>query len=201
MAGKSADISVAKRFTVAAGELVSMFAQKLGMKLIAAKGPIEVQAQSDAMSLLADKDVSVASVNGTVRISAKKELILECGGAFVQLKDGSITLGGPLDLFLKVITVQKQGAQSLSTVVPALPESKGAFDEAFVVHWAGTDIPVANTRYQMFFGGQADRGGRYQCVRRNVTGTESRPAGRLYQTEGGYIWWMKTTWAVTRNLI
>jgi type VI secretion system secreted protein VgrG len=131
-----------------------MFAQKLGIKLIASKGPIEVQAQSDAMSLLADKDVSVASVNGTVRISAKKELILECGGAFVQLKDGSITLGGPLDLFLKVITVQKQGAQSLSATVPAPPESKGAFDEAFVVHWAGTDIPVPNTRYQMFSEGK-----------------------------------------------
>ncbi|MEX3931703.1 type VI secretion system Vgr family protein [Paraburkholderia phymatum] len=150
VAGKNADVSVAKRFTVAAGELVSMFAQKLGLKLFAAKGPIEVQAQSDAMSLLADRDVTVASVNGTVRISAKKELVLECGGAFVQLKDGNVTLGGPLDLLIKTITVQKKKAQRIAEAIAPLPESAGAFDEAFVVHWAGTEVPVANTQYRMF---------------------------------------------------
>ncbi|SEI61036.1 type VI secretion system Vgr family protein, partial [Paraburkholderia diazotrophica] len=128
VAGKNADISVAKRFTVAAGELVSMFAQKLGVKLFAAKGPVEVQAQSDAMSLLADKDLTVASVNGTVRISAKKELVLECGGAFVQLKDGNVTLGGPGDLFLKVITIQKKGAQSMNAN-PTLPHGDGSIPQ------------------------------------------------------------------------
>ncbi|PTR02109.1 uncharacterized protein (DUF2345 family), partial [Paraburkholderia sp. GV068] len=114
VAGKSADWSVAKRFTVAAGEKLSLFAQKLGVKIFAAKGPVEIQAQSDAMSLLAAQDLTMASVNGTVRISAKKELTLESGGAFIQLKDGSITLGGPLDLFIKTITVQKQGKASLN---------------------------------------------------------------------------------------
>ncbi|WP_096716752.1 type VI secretion system Vgr family protein [Paraburkholderia acidicola] len=121
VAGRNVDVSVLKRFTVAAGELVSVFAQKLGIKLFAAKGPVEIQAQGDAMSLLADKDLTVASVNGPVRISAKKELTLECGGAFVQLKGGNITLGGPGDLFLKIITIQKQGPASLNTIL-SLPE-------------------------------------------------------------------------------
>jgi type VI secretion system secreted protein VgrG len=121
VAGGNVDVSVLKRFTVAAGELVSMFAQKLGIKLFAARGPVEIQAQSDAMSLLADKDLTVASVNGAVRIRAKKELILECGGAFVQMKGGNITLGGPGDLFLKIITMQKQGPASLDTNL-SLPE-------------------------------------------------------------------------------
>jgi type VI secretion system secreted protein VgrG len=112
VAGKSVDVSAVKRFTVAAGELVSLFAQKLGIRLFAARGPVEIQAQSDAMSLLADRDVTVASVDGKVDIAASKELILACGGAFVKLADGNITLGGPGDLFLKIITVQKQGAQS-----------------------------------------------------------------------------------------
>ncbi|QMI44976.1 MULTISPECIES: type VI secretion system Vgr family protein [Burkholderia] len=117
-AGKSADFSVMGRLTAAAGELVSLFAQKLGIKIFAAKGPVEVQAQSDAMSLAAAKDVTVASVNGKVKVSAAKELILESGGAFIQLKDGNITLGGPLDLFLKVITIQKKGPESLYGVTP-----------------------------------------------------------------------------------
>jgi type VI secretion system secreted protein VgrG len=121
VAGKNADISVMKRFTVAAGDLVSIFAQKLGLKLFAAKGPVEIQAQSDAMSLASDKNLTISSVNGKVTVAAAKELVLECGGAFVQLKDGNITLGGPGDLFFKTITIQKQGAASIYPKLGPLP--------------------------------------------------------------------------------
>ncbi|CAD6553691.1 hypothetical protein LMG27952_05466 [Paraburkholderia hiiakae] len=114
VAGKNADWSVLKRFTVAAGEKISLFAQKLGVKIFAAKGPVEIQAQGGPMSFASDKDLTVASVNGVARIVAKTELMLESGGAFIQMKDGSITLGGPNDLFLKVITIQKQGKATLS---------------------------------------------------------------------------------------
>ncbi|WP_084754038.1 MULTISPECIES: type VI secretion system Vgr family protein [Paraburkholderia] len=123
VARKNADWSVLKRFTVAAGEKLSLFAQKLGIKIFAAKGPVEFQAQSGPMSFIAAKDVNVASVNGKVNLSAAKEIILECGGAFIHMKDGSITLGGPGDLFLKTITVQKQGKASLHIPVSELPLS------------------------------------------------------------------------------
>jgi type VI secretion system secreted protein VgrG len=87
------------------------------------------------MSLLADKDVTMTSVNGTLRIAAAKELIVECGGAFIQLKDGNITLGGPLDLLLKVITVQKQGAQSMNNN-PTLPQGDGSIPQSRADHYS-----------------------------------------------------------------
>ncbi|WP_250454384.1 type VI secretion system Vgr family protein [Caballeronia sp. ATUFL_M2_KS44] len=121
VAGRNADFSVMKRFTVAAGELVSIFAQKMGLKLFAAKGPVELQAQSDAMSLASDQDMTITSVSGKVTVAAAKELTLECGGAFIQLKDGNVTLGGPGDLFFKVITIQKQGAASIHAQLGPLP--------------------------------------------------------------------------------
>ena len=49
-------MSVLKHFTVAVGEQISMFTQKLGIKLFAAQGLIELQAQSDAIVLMADKE-------------------------------------------------------------------------------------------------------------------------------------------------
>ncbi|WP_322107402.1 DUF2345 domain-containing protein, partial [Paraburkholderia sp. J41] len=119
VAGKNADWSVLKRWTVAAGEKVSLFAGKAGIKIFAAKGPVEVQAQGGPMSLDADQDLTIASVNGVARIVAKTELTLESGGAFIQMKDGSITLGGPNDLFLKVITIQKQGKAQMHLAAPA----------------------------------------------------------------------------------
>ena len=110
-----------------------MFAQKLGIKLFAGKGPIEIQAQSDAMSLASDKDLTVSSVNGAVRIAAKSELILESGGAFVRIADGNVTIGGPGDLILKVISMQKQGASTLSDAMQPLPKPPGLYDEQFTL--------------------------------------------------------------------
>ena len=157
VAGKNADWSVLKRFTVAAGENISLFAQQLGSKIFAAKGPVEIQAQSDAMSLLAAQDLTMASVNGTVRISAKKELTLESGGAFIQLKDGSITLGGPLDLFIKTITVQKQGKASLNMPLDLNHPSLAGMPTVPLTFYASSSpasraaIPV-NMPYSLFAG-------------------------------------------------
>ncbi|CAM2164954.1 type VI secretion system secreted protein VgrG [Paraburkholderia sacchari] len=121
VAGKNADFSVVKRFAASVGEKISLFAQKLGIKIFAAKGPVEIQAQGGLMAFIADKDVNAASVNGKVNLSAAKEIVLECGGAFIQIKDGSITLGGPFDLFFKTITVQKQGPARMEVELPELP--------------------------------------------------------------------------------
>jgi type VI secretion system secreted protein VgrG len=147
VAGKNADWSVRKRFTVAAGEMLSLFVQKLGIKIFAAKGPVDIQAQDGPMSLTADKDVNAASVNGKVNLSAAKEIILECGGAFVQIKDGSITLGGPADLFIKTITVQKKGKASMNTPMPSLPRGAPALTDLEFRRIYPDGSPVAGCRY------------------------------------------------------
>jgi type VI secretion system secreted protein VgrG len=152
-AGKNADWSVLKRFTVAAGEMISLFAQKFGFKAFAAKGPVEIQAQGGPMSFIADKDVTVASVNGAIYVRAQKELTLECGGAFIRLKDGSITLGGPFDLFIKTITVQKQGKASMHIPLPAFPLSLDPDEEiirqSFSLLKNGT-TPVDGYHYDLY---------------------------------------------------
>ncbi|WP_018419562.1 type VI secretion system Vgr family protein [Paraburkholderia tuberum] len=159
VAGKNADWSVVKRFTIAAGEKISLFAQKLGIRIFAAKGPVEFQAQSGPMSFIADKDVTVASVNGRVNLSAAKEIILECGGAFIHMKDGSITLGGPLDLFIKTITVQKKGKASMRNPVslPPVPIEQNPdelytqmFDVSTVVKSQGDGLTLANQPYHIY---------------------------------------------------
>lgn len=81
-AGKHADFSVLKKFTVAAGEAVSLFAQKLGIKIFAGKGKVEIQAQSDDMTLDALKDIRISSCEGKILIYAEKEIILTSGGGY-----------------------------------------------------------------------------------------------------------------------
>ncbi|WP_321839152.1 type VI secretion system Vgr family protein [Paraburkholderia bannensis] len=149
VAGKSFDISVVKKFTVAAGEIISFFAQKLGIKIYAGRGPVDIQAQSDLMSLLADKDLTVSSVNGKVKVQGKSEIVLESGGAFVRIADGNVTIGGPGDLILKVITMQKQGASSLNDATAALPKPGGLYDEQFTLRDEHTGAALAHTTYRI----------------------------------------------------
>jgi type VI secretion system secreted protein VgrG len=202
VAGKSVDVSAVKRFTVAAGELVSLFAQKLGIRLFAARGPVEIQAQSDAMSLLADRDVTMASVNGVVHISAKKELTLACGGAFVKLADGNITLGGPLDLFLKVLTIQKQGKASMMTHMPEwqIPEAERRFSNCVDFSDAGLfqqnlDHAWSNLEYSV-----TDRVG-------NILGSgtlDATAAGERFYTrceQDVDVWVGASTWDIFEEIL
>jgi type VI secretion system secreted protein VgrG len=78
--------------------------------------------------------MTISSVNGAVHILGKREVVLESGGAFVRLADGNVTIGGPGDLILKIITIQKQGPATLKEVTTPLPKPLGLFDEQFTLH-------------------------------------------------------------------
>lgn len=121
MSQQNTDISALKRFTVAAGEAVSMLAAKAGMKLFAAKGKVEIQAQDDVLEAVAKKDITVTSVEGRVEITAASELVVNCEGAYIRLKGGNIELGCPGNILLKSTNVQKMGAADYDVVTPELP--------------------------------------------------------------------------------
>lgn len=143
--GGHADFSVLKRFTVAAGEMVSVFAQKLGIKLFAARGPIDIQAQSDDMRLLADQNVTISSANGRVVIEAEKELLLKCGGSYLRLSLTGIEDGTRGDRIIRSASYQQSTQQSLSQAMNTWEHA--AFDETFTVRWPFDDEPASHESY------------------------------------------------------
>ncbi|MBK0097108.1 type VI secretion system tip protein VgrG [Erwinia sp. S63] len=112
--GADGDFSIAKKFKLAVGDTLSLFAHRLGIKMFAAKGKVEVQAQSDALDLLAQKQLTIASQDDKVVVTAKTELLLTCGCAFIRIKDGQIEMGAPSNVVMKTPTIQRQGAASLN---------------------------------------------------------------------------------------
>jgi type VI secretion system secreted protein VgrG len=121
-AGGNADIGVIKRFTVAAGETVSMFAAKLGIKLFAAKGKVAIQAQTDEMSLAALKDVTITSSDGRLVLSAAKEVWIGAGGSYIKIDANRIENGTPGDILEKCASWNKPGPAS-AQISTALPNS------------------------------------------------------------------------------
>ncbi|ASD60164.1 TPA: type VI secretion system Vgr family protein [Enterobacter asburiae] len=126
MSQQNTDISALKRFTVAAGEAVSMLARKAGMKLFAAKGKVEIQAQDDALDAIAKKDVNVTSTDGGVEITAAKDVVLKnLDGSFIQLQGKNIILGCGGNILLKCANVQKMGPATVSSPPHEFPKGYG----------------------------------------------------------------------------
>ncbi|MCS3425361.1 uncharacterized protein (DUF2345 family) [Rahnella sp. BIGb0603] len=126
MSCSNTDISSGKSFTAAAGESVSLLAQKAGMKLIAGKGKVEIQAQDDELSALAKNDITVTSAEGKITVTASEELILTCGGGYIKLSGGNIEIADPQNILFKSANWQKMGPASLNTPPVTLPEGYGA---------------------------------------------------------------------------
>lgn len=116
-AGQNADISIAKKLTLAVGDILSLFAHKLGIKMYASEGKVDIQAQSDALNLFAKEKLSVASSDNSVVILAKKEILLVCGGAFIRLSDAGVEVGTGKNVTLKCIAVQQQSAATLNSTL------------------------------------------------------------------------------------
>lgn len=122
-AGGNADVGVLKRLTVAAGEAISILAERLGLKIFAAKGKVEIQAQSDAMELAALKDISITSTNGRLILSAEKEVWIGAGGSYIRI-DGSRIENGTMGAILeRCASWDKPGPASMQPILPLLPKS------------------------------------------------------------------------------
>nr|WP_314427240.1 type VI secretion system tip protein VgrG [uncultured Erwinia sp.] len=89
-AGKNADVSVVKNLFIGVGNTLSVFVRKLGIKLIANQGPVQMQAQNDLMALLARKEISIVSTEDEIKIIAKKKLTVNGGGSYITLDVHSI---------------------------------------------------------------------------------------------------------------
>ncbi|MFB9126862.1 type VI secretion system Vgr family protein [Paraburkholderia dipogonis] len=94
-AGWDVSVSSGRSLIASVRGAISLFAWQLGMKLIAAKGRVEIQAQSDQMALAALKDVTISSTDGRIVITAAKEVWLGAGGSYIQINGSGITNGSP----------------------------------------------------------------------------------------------------------
>ncbi|KJH65669.1 DUF2345 domain-containing protein, partial [Chromobacterium violaceum] len=86
---------------------------KVALKLIAAKGKVQVQAQSDAMELTADKDVTITSCKNVITVAAKEEILLTCGGGYIRIAGGNIEVHCPGQVSIKGASHNLSGPTSL----------------------------------------------------------------------------------------
>jgi len=128
--GENSDFSVFKKFTVAAGEIISLFAKTLGIKIYANKGKVDIQAQGDEMALTSLKAMKIISKSDEVYIQASKKLTLSCGKTAVVIEPSGITILTPGDVNAKCASINQLAPQSFSPAQPELPPEATCVESA-----------------------------------------------------------------------
>ncbi len=144
-ANQQVDIGAFKKFTLAAGEMMSFFS-RMGAKIFTKTGDIEIQAQDGRLSTWSTQD-SIISSGKKMVLSAQEELLLSCGGGYIRIKDGDVEIGGPGKLLIKNNGIQKLGPQSVESAMKSF--SPEEFSEWFVIKNPLSGEPIANQRYQI----------------------------------------------------
>jgi type VI secretion system secreted protein VgrG len=78
-----------------AANAASLFTHGGGIQAIAGNGPVSLQAHTDQLEILADKEITVISVNDCVEIKAKQKIVLQAGQSAITLERGDITFACP----------------------------------------------------------------------------------------------------------
>jgi type VI secretion system secreted protein VgrG len=120
-AGRDSSLSVGRSYYASVRGSISLFAYLDGMKFHAARGAVEIQAQSGPVSLAALKDFTISSTDGKIVITAAKEVWIGAGGSYIQINGSGIINGSPGPILEKGASWDVLGASSVRKPPLALP--------------------------------------------------------------------------------
>jgi type VI secretion system secreted protein VgrG len=137
-------------YSSVSGGATTLFTHSGGIQAIAANGLVSLQAHTDGLEILADKEITVISVNDSIEINAKEKIVLQAGQCAITLEGQNITFACPGTFSVK-------GGQHLfdsgvfsETSLTSLPDSRSrVFDEAFVLKDEETGLALANYQYRI----------------------------------------------------
>ncbi|MBB3223952.1 DUF2345 domain-containing protein [Pseudoduganella umbonata] len=97
------DLHMAAAFTVSSvsAEATGLYTHEGGVQAFAGNGPVSLQAHTGQLEILADKEVTVISVNDCIEIKASKKIVLQAGQSSVTLDGGDITFACPGNFSVK----------------------------------------------------------------------------------------------------
>lgn len=122
VSGQSTHVAAGKSLLASVAEKISLFAQKAGIKLFAAQGKVELQAQGDQMTLGALKDLTITSTDGKVILNAAKEVWIGAGGSYIQISANGIVNGSPGPITEKTPQWSKSATDSQRKPLPTMPQ-------------------------------------------------------------------------------
>ncbi len=147
--------STARRWIHNVGQSISLFVQgvkdKTAIKLYAARGKVEVQAQSSSIDLIAKQELAFTAATQDITASAGKELVATSGGGYFKLAGGNANFHCPGTLSIKCAKLDLSGPASMTPSIPLLPGALKRYDEQFQALGLSGGKALANLPYRATF--------------------------------------------------
>jgi type VI secretion system secreted protein VgrG len=140
-------LSVGKKLKARVAEGISLFAHKLGIKLIAASGKVDIQTHEDDIEITSAKRIVLTAADEIVLQAPKVRFVAQ--GAQVDLGGGAITQQSSGAHTIKSSTFDHIGPGGGNVPGLDLPTSSAQTDERFVLARRGSGRPHANQRYRI----------------------------------------------------
>jgi Rhs element Vgr protein len=121
-AGQNMSIAAGKSIFTSVSEKFSLFVHRMGMKLIAASGKVQVQAQNDDIELLAKKVVAIISTTDWINITAKQGIRLTGGPSQLVISHDGINGFTPGENTMHAANHETLGPQRVPAAFPGLPD-------------------------------------------------------------------------------
>jgi type VI secretion system secreted protein VgrG len=122
-----------------AANAVGLFTHSGGIQAIAANGPVSLQAHTDQLEILADKEITVISVNDVIEIKANQKIVLQAGQSSITLEGGDITFACPGNFTVKGGQHIFDGGAAQAPFLPPLPtELTAVLSPEQMIKQAGT---------------------------------------------------------------
>lgn len=161
VSAQSTHLAAGKSLIASVAEKISLFAQKAGIKLFAAQGPVAIQAQGDQMALGALKDFTITSSEGRVILNAAKEVWIGAGGSYIQISANGIVNGSSGPIVEKTPRWSKSVANTMRSPLPVMPRAPldqqqsnnsytQTFDVSAVIENRAAGASLANQPYRIY---------------------------------------------------
>ena len=144
--GKDTAMAVGKRLIASVSKGISLFTQSKGMTAFAAKGKVQIQAQSDAVEVIAEQVLKLISAKSKVEIAAAEEILLTAKGSYTRIDGKGIEHGTPKSFTWYTPMLGMPGPRNLAISFNEMPQSK--FDqEVFIMTPSGK--PAKNIQFEI----------------------------------------------------
>ena len=129
-AGGSINLSTQNNLIAQASDKISLFAAQKGISAIAAKGKIQIQAQDDALELIARKVIQIISTEDNIALTSAKEIILTAGGSQIKINGSGVLITTAGKFESKAAQHMFSAGAVVNAQLPEMPKS-GLFSRRF----------------------------------------------------------------------
>ena len=182
--GTDTNVAVGKGLLVSVAEKISLFACNAGIKLFAAKGKVDIQAQSNDLDIIAEKVVRLLSTTSRIEIHAKEEVVISAGGSSIKINASGITDSTSGKWTANASMHTMPGPAKGSYVMPNLPKSEMQKTDLEFRHLTDWGEPLAGAAYKATLSDGSIRKGTLDA--QGIARISDVPAGTAAKIEYDY---------------